>query len=191
MDPEVGSEGTWIRPRPLGWDDYVDLPDDGRRYEILDGELYVSPSPTYRHQKVSARLLVVLYNALVETGRGEVLAAPLDVELSPKDIVQPDILYISKERLGIADEHVRGAPDFTVEILSKSTRKRDRGLKAMRYAQTGVPLYWIVDPFRNTLEVYKAEGGAYRSTAVVKAPGIYESTDLPGVKVDLGALFAP
>jgi Uma2 family endonuclease len=172
MEPEVGSQDNWIRPRPLGWDDYVEFPDDGRRYEILNGELYVSPSPTYRHQKIVGRLYALLYNALMATGRGDVLTAPLDVELSPMDIVQPDILHISKERLGIAAEHVRGAPDFTAEVLSKSTRKRDRGVKAMRYAQTGVPLYWIVDPFRNVLEVYRAEGGAYRSTAVVKAPTI-------------------
>ncbi len=189
MEPQTENFERLKGPGDLRWEDYVELPDDGKRYEILDGELYVSPAPTWHHQHILMYLSHVLFTALEQTGRGKLVQSPVDVRLNERDIAQPDLVYIRQERLGIIGDQVMGAPDLVVEVLSKSTRKRDRGIKAERYAKAGVTLYWIIDPFRNAIEVYTPEGERFRQVAVVCSPNKYESPDLPGVVVDLAWLF--
>ncbi len=181
--------GRAIRTK-LDWKDYEELPEDGKRYEILNGDLFVSPSPSVNHQRIVGRLYRLLFAALEATGKGEVFLSPLDVRLSRFDIVQPDLVFISNERLGIVGDKIIGAPDMAVEVLSKSTRNRDRGVKHRRYAKTGVSMYWLVDPFKKLLEVSQLDGKTYRSVAVTCAPHTYESREFPGLRVDLAALFA-
>src|SRR5436305_9026054 len=137
------------RIRKLTYDDYVLIPDDGKRHEILDGEHYVSPSPSLGHQRLVARLFRWLDGFVHPRELGEVLFAPLDVLLSWKDVVQPDLLFISRERAEISTEkNVQGAPDLVIEVLSKSTWNLDQDVKLQRYERFGVREYWLVDRFR-------------------------------------------
>ena len=130
--------------------DWLQTPEDGLRHEILDGEHVVTPSPNLHHQRVSRRIQFQLYQPIELTGRGEVFDAPCGVRLSDEDVVEPDLFVVLAQRSEIMLEtHVDGAPDLVVEILSKSTGRRDRGIKKSRYARFRVPEYWIVDPVGN------------------------------------------
>jgi Uma2 family endonuclease len=146
----------------LTYEDYLSLPDDGKRYELIDGELIVNPSPNARHQRVSRRLFVIL-NDYVEGNRlGEIFYAPLDVELMPANVVEPDIIYISNARAGVVvDRHVHGAPDLLVEILSESNRRHDEIVKRVLYERSGVDEYWIVDPDVERFRVYRRGVSGY------------------------------
>jgi Uma2 family endonuclease len=153
-------------PIKLTYEDYVTLPDDGRRYEILDGELVVSPSPTTRHQLVLGNLVLALGTWVRTQKLGRIWCAPLDNILAQTTIVQPDVMYVSKGRASIvSDRGMEAAPDLVIEILSSSTAARDRGIKKQLYAQYGVARYWIVNATNNTLDVHTLIGGAYDHTA--------------------------
>ena len=172
---------TTPRPIKLTYEDYVTLPDDGRRYEILDGELAVSPSPTVRHQLVVRNLLLALGNWVRAKRVGTVWCAPLDNILAQTTVVQPDVMYVSKARAGIVSERgMEAAPDLVVESLSSSTAAWDRGIKKQLYAQYGVARYWIVNATNNTLDVYSLRGGAYDRT------GHYHGNDVVRVDVPEG-----
>ena len=146
----------------LTYRDYAALPDDGRRYEIHEGELSVTPAPGTRHQKISIRLAATLHHHVSARGLGEVFAAPYDVILSDPTIVQPDIVFVANDRLGrISERGIEGAPTLVVEVLSPSTREADRDTKLRLYARHGVPWYWIVDPDARVVEVYRLEAGSY------------------------------
>ncbi|MCA8969091.1 MAG: Uma2 family endonuclease [Planctomycetes bacterium] len=137
----------------LTYDDYLRLPDDGRRYEILDGELFVSPAPMTRHQRWLVRLTALCFDVLESNGVGIVLVAPIDVEMGPHDIVQPELAVVRTERRSILhDTRIIGAPDLVVEVLSKSTARIDLGRKSARYAHAGVAEYLIVDPETRRVE---------------------------------------
>ena len=141
----------------ITWQDVRQLPDDGKRYEAIGGELYVTPAPSVRHQRISVRLERALDGLLVQRGLGEVFHAPLGVEFpATGEGVQPDILFVSNERKGIiADAWLTGAPDLVIEILSASTAERDRGIKRDLYERHGVAEYWIVDPEGEAVEVWR------------------------------------
>jgi Uma2 family endonuclease len=139
----------------LTYEDYAALPDDGRRYEVHDGELSVTPSPGTNHQRVSRNLNEILGAHVRTRGLGEVLYAPLDVILANTTIVQPDLIFV--------------APTLAVEILSPSTTTIDRSRKLQLYARHGVPYYWIVDPDARAIEVYELADGVYR--LVTRAAG--------------------
>ena len=162
----TGSADSLPESLKLTYDDYVTLPDDGRRYEILDGELAVSPSPTSTHQVVSQNLEFGL-SAWVRAQRlGRIWHAPLDLILEPTIVVQPDIFFIANEHSSIVTKRgVEGAPDLVIEILSESTAARDRGIKMQIYARHGVTRYWIVDVERKTIEVHALRGSAYELLA--------------------------
>ncbi len=151
-------------PRRATYEDYRHFPDDGKRYEILDGEIYMTPSPSPRHQYVSKRLQRVFEQYFEERLGYQVFNAPLDVILADDDIVQPDLLVVA-ERPQISARGIEGAPIVVVEILSPSRPAYDRLTKARRYAARGVPHYWIVDPEARTVECFRMEGGAYRLDA--------------------------
>lgn len=141
----------------ITWRDLQQAPNDGKRREAIGGELYVTPAPGVRHQRVSQRLELQLIRLLQEPGHGEVFHAPIGVEFpATGEGVQPDILFVSNEREGIiADDWLRGAPDLVVEILSPTTAERDRGLKRELYERQGVRQYWIVDPEDDAVEVWR------------------------------------
>jgi Uma2 family endonuclease len=123
----------------LTYDDYCLLPNNGRRYEIIDGELFVTPSPRRAHQNVVAQLSYYLVEFARREERGRVYVAPFDVVFSLFDVVEPDILYVSKERASVVTEkNVQGAPDLVVEVLSETTAEIDRTTKLKLYARYGV-----------------------------------------------------
>lgn len=147
-------------PMPLPritWQDVQQLPDDGKRYEAIEGDLYVTPAPSIRHQRISLRLERALMTILVDSGRGEMLHAPVGVEFpDTEEGVQPDIIFVSDERKGIvADAWLMGPPDLVVEILSPRTSHRDRGIKLRLYERQRVAEYWIVDPENDAVEVWR------------------------------------
>jgi Uma2 family endonuclease len=152
----------------LTYEDYAALPDDGRRYELHDGELSVTPAPGTRHQRVSRRLYDVLQAHVNATGRGEVFYAPLDVILTRSSVVQPDLVYVAAEHASrVSERGIEGAPTLAVEILSPSTTSIDRSTKPGLDARHGVPYSWIVDPDARTIEAWELAGGAYRLAARV------------------------
>jgi Uma2 family endonuclease len=181
------------RIRKLTYDDYVLIPDDGKRHEILDGEHYVSPAPTLWHQYLLLDLGSRLHVFVKIHRLGRVYAAPADVVFSRHDVVQPDLLFISRERLKIAREaNVQGAPDLVIEILSKSTRRLDEGIKLRRYEYFGVREYWMVNDFRKTVTVYRWIDGAFqlRPELSAAAGDILTTPLLPGLAIPLAELFA-
>jgi len=176
--------------RPLTYEDLVQIPEDGKRYEIIGGELVVTAAPVKKHQKLSYRLSRVIGDHVDERRLGELYYAPVDVRLSTNGIVQPDLLFIRRDRLDIylPSGLVEGAPDLVVEILSPSTRGVDLVRKAALYAREGVPEYWVADPDAPALTVYALREGRYEP--VPAEPGTARSLVLPDLVVDLEALFA-
>ncbi len=169
--------------------DYVQLPED-KRYEILEGELCVVPSPNIKHQRVSGNLEMALRQYARGTKSGEVLDAPCDVILSEENVVQPDILYVRKERAGIVGEaNIQGPPDLAVEILSPNNRNKDLEVKRKIYARCGVQEYWIVDPDAETIEVLVwNESGYVRAGAYGKGDRL-ASPLLPDLNLPLNEVF--
>ncbi len=144
-------------------DDLDSLPDDGNRYELVDSELFVTPSPNVRHQAVKLELAIGLRTALPPGMR--VLAAPMDVRFGPKRQVQPDVLVIQDE--GLDAVRVESVSLLVVEILSRGTRSRDQVTKRRVYEQAGVPSYWIIDPKAPAVTVLELVDGSYQQAAPV------------------------
>jgi Uma2 family endonuclease len=181
------------RPTRLTYDDFVLFPEDGLRHEILDGEHYVSAAPYLRHQAVSMNLSGLLSSFIRSHGLGRLFAAPTDVLLSRHDIVEPDLVFVSKERLQILTEkNIQGAPDLVIEILSGSTKKVDQGIKLERYERFGVQEYWLVDPDRNTITVYRSDSERFQRAAVLstEAEDVLQTPLLPGLDLRLSEVFA-
>ena len=173
----------------FNYDDYLQLPED-KRYEILDGELFVVPAPNIRHQRIAIRLQLRLFQHVEQNGLGELLAAPCDVLLSEENVVQPDILFVAKTRLRIIGKtNVPGAPDMVAEILSPGTRQKDLAIKRKIYARFGVQEYWIVDPDRKTVEVLSWTESGYHTEAIVPAGGTLNSALFPGLNLNLAEIF--
>ena len=153
----------------ITWQDVQQLPDDGNRYEAIEGELYVTPVPSLRHQRIAMRLTLVLHRLLGEPGHGELFFAPTGVEFpATEEGVQPDLLFVSNERRGIlAEPWIQGPPDLVIEILSPTTARRDRGVKRKLYERQGVSEYWIVDPEAEAVEVwtFASEAGGAGASA--------------------------
>ena len=153
----------------LTYEDYVLLPNDGKRYEILEGELNVTPAPSTKHQTASVNLLVLLSQHIKERDLGKLFHAPIDLILESTSVLQPDLLFVSKARKNIITERaIEGAPDLVVEILSPTTSRTDRATKAQIYARHSVPVYWIVDPEREAIEIYLLEADGYRLTTTLQ-----------------------
>src|SRR3972149_9411795 len=137
----------------LTYEDYLTLPDE-KRYELIEGDLYMVPAPDFYHQIISRNIEFLLWGFIKKRNLGTVVHALVDVVLTTEDVIQPDILYISNERKGIiTGRNVSGAPDLVIEILSPSTQERDRLVKRSLYALHGVKEYWIADPAAQSIEV--------------------------------------
>jgi Uma2 family endonuclease len=176
--------------KPFTWQDVLATPDDGMRYEAIEGKLYVTPPPTYRHQRISLKLERALMQLLEDAGHGVVAHAPVGVEFpDTKEGVQPDILFVSRGRLEIVSEDwIRGAPDLVIEILSPATAERDRGLKRKLYERHGVGEYWIVDPDAEEVEVWRFAAGARRPERCRERLAVHVAGELVGL-VDLSSIF--
>jgi Uma2 family endonuclease len=165
--------------------DYFQLPDEPR-CELVCGRLLVTPAPNVRHQDVVLELAVRLREH-ARRGGGRVVISPVDVVLAPHSVVQPDIVFVGPERAGIVKDHVEGAPDLVVEVLSPGTARRDLGEKLELYAEAGVDEYWIVDPATRTFEILVNCDGAFS----VRLPeeGVYRSAALAGFELDVEAFW--
>ena len=171
------------------YEDYCLLPED-RRYEVIDGEVFVTPAPTVFHQAVKGRIKRALDELVADSGLGIVLDAPTDVLLSRHDIVQPDILVVLNERRPIlAEKFIAGAPDLVVEVLSPSTESRDREAKAKRYAAFGVREMWLVSPEGRTIEVCLNTASGFRQEALYGEDDTVRSTLLPGLEFPAAPIF--
>ncbi|MGH9383359.1 MAG: Uma2 family endonuclease [Vicinamibacterales bacterium] len=175
-------------PRRATYEDYRQFPDDGKRYEILDGEIYMTPSPSPRHQYVSKRLQRILERYFEDRLGYQVFNSPLDVILADDDIVQPDLLVVA-DRPQISARGIEGAPIVLIEILSPSRPAYDRLTKARRYAARGVPHYWIVDPEARTVECFRMEGGVYKLDASAANREDLEVPAFTGLTIPLAGLW--
>lgn len=183
----MGGAAYKIR-RKYTWDDYRTWPDD-ERWEIIGGEAHaMSPAPGLNHQEIQACLVAALVRAF-RKGPCRVHGAPTDVKLSADDVVQPDVLVVCDEgsRRG---SHVEGPPKLVVEILSASSIHMDRGRKRELYEKSGVPEYWIVTPFPETVEVYSLDGATYRLLHVFTKEDTLVSPAFPKLKIRLKDVFA-
>ena len=173
------------------WRDVLEMPEDGNRYEAIGGELYVSPPPRPPHQWVSANLFHELWNVLVRAGLGRLFYAPIGVEFAEtEEGVQPDILFVSKERLHIVTEDgIQGAPDLVIEILSPSTARRDRTVKRHLYERQGVAEYWIVDWRRRQIDCYRRDGDVLALAGTLGETDVLQSPLLPEFSCPVRDLF--
>jgi Uma2 family endonuclease len=181
-----------IRSRPLTYDDLQRLRETRHeRLELIDGELFVTPSPTRLHQLVSKRLTRLLLKAVDDAGAGDFYYAPFDVMLAGGSIVQPDLLAVTNERLALfTAAGVDGAPDLVIEISSPSTVRRDHESKRDLYARHNVSEYWLVDLDARTITIFSDPRDArYRREQSFSDTAV--SATIPALSVDLAALFAP
>lgn len=171
--------------------EYCSLP-EGARYQLIEGDLIVSPAPSRRHQEIVKRILLAIFN-FVEPGRfGKVYASPIDVILSEEDTPQPDLVYVSNERADrLVPEGVRGGPDLCIEVLSPATEKLDRGAKRVLYARHGVTEYWIVDAEANRIDIYRLQENPSAPERTLSAPESLTTRLFPGFSLNLTDLFAP
>lgn len=173
----------------MTYHDLEQFPDDGNRYELIDGELHVSAAPAKQHQRLVRRLAVLFDAALAASGAGEVFLAPVDVRFAGGSQVQPDLLVIRHERRQIYQGNaVLGAPDVVVEVRSPANRAYDETVKARLYAAHGVAEYWLADPDAPSLHRFVLRDGHYEPVAAES--GVPRSVVVPGLVVDPGRLLA-
>ena len=193
-----GHQGDDVRPVSSGvkltYDDFLLFPDDGKRHELIDGEHYVTPSRNVKHQRVLGKLFWVVQSYLEEHPVGEIFCGPLDIVLSPHDVVEPDLFYISHYLAAqvLTPQNVRGAPELVIEIASTSTRKRDETIKRQLYERDGVSEYWVIDPELDSIRVYRREGDRFdRAVELTCERGDVLTTPLlPGLEIVLPRIFA-
>ena len=178
-----------IEKKRYTYDDYLKTPDD-RRYELIEGELYMTPSPITNHQRISRKIEFLLEKFVTENELGEIFDAPYDVYFDDENVVQPDILFISKDRLNIiGDKNLQGAPDLVIEILSESNAYRDLIQKKKLYSKFGVKEYWIVVPGEKTIDVHILKDKTYQLYKTLGEDDTLESQILGGFKMGLKAIF--
>ena len=175
----------------LTYQDYFDLPESDDRYELIDGELYMAPTPMPEHQIFVYYLAKVIEEFVTRHRLGRMIISPQDVVLSDDIVVQPDIMFVSNERMHIIrwGHYVQSAPDLVVEVLSPSTERLDRTVKRERYARFGVREYWIADIVARTIEVNVSDGEKFAVAGVYGEGETFESGLLPGLKVDISGVF--
>ena len=175
--------------RPLTQRDLDHCPDDGNRYELIEGSLFVSPFQSYAHQQVASALTVDLGNFVRDQRLGLVLCAGLKVVLGESTAVGPDLVYISNQRMGGSRaDGFYGAPDLVVEILGEKPAV-DTFVKKNQYAKAGIPHYWIVDPSRRTLDAFRLEAGRHHRAASLREEDSFSPELFPGLVIPLGELW--
>jgi Uma2 family endonuclease len=178
----------------LTYDDFLLFPDDGKRHELIDGEHYVTPSPTTKHQAILGNLHFIFRSWLEAHPLGRVFFAPFDVVFTRFDVVEPDLLYMSHARAAeiLTDKHVTGAPEIVVEIASRSTRSRDETIKRRLYERCGVTEYWIIDPEIEVVRICRSEAGRFGRPVELscEAGDVLTTSLLPGLNLPLHRLFS-
>ena len=171
------------------YEDYLLLPEEGS-YEVIDGDLFKTPTPGPPHQRIVGNLYLGLCRYVEDHQLGEVLLAPCDVVLSPTDVVQPDLLFVAADRASIIGEKfISAAPDLVVEVLSPSTENRDRTLKTKLYARFGVRELWIADTKERRIEVFTNSGDGFRREAAYGPGTVLRSTLLPSLEISVAEVF--
>ncbi|HTK09530.1 MAG TPA: Uma2 family endonuclease [Ktedonobacteraceae bacterium] len=161
--PAGPKQGDWT------YSAYCQIPDDGNRYEIIAGVLYMAPSPSGGHQKTANLISYYLTTYIYFAGLGEVYIAPFDVELEKKTVVQPDVCVLLQENIQkYVSSRIIGAPDLVVEVASPSTTFYDRRQKYLAYERAGVKEYWLVEPRQESIEVVFLEEGRYQSQGMFR-----------------------
>ena len=179
-----------VQPR-LSYPELRLMPDDGKRYELIDGEVIMSPSPSEKHQRAPARLYLRMGTHVERHKLGRVYFAPFDVVFSEKTALLPDLIFVSSARVGIiGPEYIIGAPDLVVEVLSPSRPAYDRVTKLEQYALHGVPEYWIIDPAEEKAEVYRLAGKSYALMNVLTGDDRLTTPFLPGWELPVRNLFS-
>lgn len=173
----------------LVYEDLATFPDDNLRREIIGGDLYVTPSPERPHQKAAGEIFAAL-RLYAKATNADVYFAPLDTIFSAQNVVQPDLVYVSAERVDVlGHKAIYGVPSLVVEILSPSTSRTDRVKKRELYARFGVPEYWIVDTDAKTIErCSDPRDGAYASIVLFERD--FAAATLPGFTLDPNEVFA-
>ncbi|MBN1698630.1 MAG: Uma2 family endonuclease [Spirochaetales bacterium] len=172
----------------LTYRDFILFPDNGKRHELIDGDHFITPAPSIRHQIVSKNIEYLFERYFRNSDTGIILDAPVDVYLSDFDIVEPDLIIIKKENQKIIrDNYIKGHPDMVVEIISPSTQKNDIELKKHLYEKYGVEEYWIVDPDNNEVQQYVLREGTYMKRGTF-TDGITAHI-LPDLSIDLKKIF--
>ena len=167
----MGVTSALPRSRPLTYDDLQAMPDDGHRYELIDGVLIVTPAPRVLHQRAVAQLLVLLHaSARADL---EVLTGPVDYVVSAYTVLEPDIILARRSDFG--EKNLQRTPLLVVEVASPSTRRIDQGTKRLAFEDAGVPSYWLVDPDEPSLTVLELEAGSYREVARVTGEDPFEA----------------
>jgi Uma2 family endonuclease len=174
-------------PRKTTFSDLERLPEDGRRFELYDGEVWEMTAPTFVHQRVLLYTAMVLEEYARRDG-GAAVIAPFDIVFSDYDVVQPDVVYFRPERIHLLKPRAttRVRPDIAVEILSPSTKSNDRGRKLRMFERYGVPEYWIIDGDDCTLEILSLEGEHYRT---VRPPSDKSNVVISPLFPDLRFMF--
>jgi len=189
-----------VIPQKERWtyEDYLQLiPPDSFGFEILRGELIVSPSPNRRHQRTVLSLGRILDVHVNTQNLGEIFVAPFDVVLDAdssvsENIVQPDLMFVSKDRLNIiTDDNIRGAPDLVIEVLSDSTARYDRVEKMRAYIEFGVKEYWIIDADQKILEAFDLTGDEPVLQAPLAESDVFKPKLFPGLEISLSELWYP
>lgn len=188
-----GSPGHGPGQAGYTYADYVKIPEEpGYRYQVLGGALVKDPSPGFSHQRVVRELgrRLMTYFSGVDP-KGEFIFAPLDVTLTDRNVVQPDLMFVSSDRLGIIrEERVDGPCYLLVEVMSPASRRRDRLQKMEVYRKAGIPHYWLADPEEKTLEAYSLRDGVYALVAAGEAGDIFTHPEFPELTLDLSAIFS-
>ena len=180
---------TAIEKKKFTYEDYLKTPDE-ERYELIGGELLMTPAPVPKHQRISRKIEFLLDKFVTEHDLGEVFDAPCDVHLDDENVVQPDIMFIAKDRMNIIGEkNIQGAPDLAIEILSKSTAYRDLIQKKKLYSKFGVKEFWIVIPDEEAIEVFILKDSAYLLYRSYSKNETLESPFLTGFKIELKVIF--
>jgi Uma2 family endonuclease len=160
----ISNRQSIVSPTKLSYEHLVLFPNDGKRHEIIAGRHYMNAAPSSYHQSLSARIFFQLFGAIEDKGRGRVFSAPIDVQFTDHDVVEPDLIVVLAENDIITESRIQGSPDLVVEILSPSTKKSDEGLKKQLYEQHSVAEYWIVDPDKKSIRQFLLnERGTYNS----------------------------
>lgn len=177
------------KPKKYTYEDYCKISDD-KRHELIAGELLMTPSPITNHQRISRRLEFILEKFITENNLGELFDAPYDVYFDNENVVQPDLLFISKDSLHIIGEkNVQGVPDLLIEIISENSAYRDMVLKKKLYAKFGIKEYWIVIPEGEEIEIYTLKDNAYQLYKAYGKGNTLESPLLKGLKIGLMDIF--
>ena len=172
------------------YEDLKLIPPDRNRYEIVDGELFVSPSPKTLHQRIVGNLFAALREHVRQHRLGEVFVAPYVVVFSLGTVLEPDVLFVSSARRHyVGEDNLSGPPDLAVEVLSESTKRLDREVKLKQYALQGVSEYWIVDPEEKSVEVYRLKEKEYILAARLGFGDTLSSPLFLGLKLEVSTLW--